>query len=257
MRRKYTRSQIAQIKNERARQYKINCETIKENLEKIKNHPDTVVIKYPQYKEAFDYVDKKFPEEDVKSVTVYHCNQRFLAKLGYEGVGGFFEKVMKTIVLSSLDYSKSKKYSIKAKMEVDEVLVHELLHYVYDCDGFGKSSYRVDEEFAYGNSIGYLRSKGMSDEEIVNNNFLPFFVSIADRKKIIRKVLLENDYDLHKFYKRSMKYQKRVLERLRNKIFEEIKISSFDQGMKLVEIYSDVEHEEVSVEKTHKFLDLF
>jgi hypothetical protein len=255
--RRPTYGQMAKFYNARAKQYKINCETIKENIDKIKNHDDTVIIKYPQHKEAFDYVDNLYPKEDVKSVVVYHCNQKFLSRLGYKGVGGFFEKVMKTVVLSSLDHGSSKKYSITAKIEIDEVLVHELLHYVCDCEGVRKSSVEVEEEFAYGNSIGYLRSKGMSDEDIVNNNFLPFFVSIADNKKVIKKILLQNEYDLKEFSTYSIKRQNKILGRFKKTIFEEIKQTSFDKAMELIAIYSDSDDEVVCEEKSHKFLDLF
>ena len=56
-------------------------------------------------------------------------------------------------------------------MSKDEVIVHELLHYCHASIG-SDTDINLSEEFAYGWSLGYLRAKGYSDEEIIENNLL-------------------------------------------------------------------------------------
>ena len=106
-----------------------------ENIEKIKKHWSTIPINYPEYKEAFDYVDELFPHCNVKEVLIYKANRIFLAKLGFAGVGGFCHKTSKAVVLashSSLVKRRSyDKYQVSAVIKPDEVITHELIHYCY------------------------------------------------------------------------------------------------------------------------------
>jgi len=242
-----------------AEDYKKMGENLKNNIEKIKNHSDTRIIKYPNHKESFDYVDGLFCNSGVKEVTIYQCNRPFLEKLGYKGVGGFFEKIMKTIVIPDLPFETiSKKNDIVAKITIDEVLVHELLHYVSDSHKKQTISMELEEEFAYGNSVGYLKSKGYTNEEIVKNNFMPFLYSVTYSRyggEVLKEVLQENGYDVSQFKKELPIKQKKIIEKNKKAIHQRTIDKAFKKGMEIIDIYSG-KKEEIKIESGNcKFMD--
>jgi hypothetical protein len=56
------------------------------------------------------------------------------------------------------------------------------------------------EEFAYGLSLGYLRNKGYSDEDVIKNNYLPYLVDCVQRDafEIILKEIVQVVNDVTK-----------------------------------------------------------
>jgi hypothetical protein len=258
MMRRMTYEQYKLYMDSYANSYKQNSEMIKGHISKIKEHTGTKNIKYPEYKEAFDYVDSLFPHANVKDVDVFMCNRKFLDSLGYSGVGGFFERVMKTIVMpDSVIPSVSKKNDIVAKLTIDEVLVHELLHYSSDSLNKKIDSMEIEEEFAYGNSIRYLKGKGYTDDEIVNNNFMPHLFMTIDRNKVIKEVLIENGYNMKDFVIKPPKDQKKVINKYQKQIKEKIKQEAFAKGKKIIEIYSGTDKldKETKIEDGSKIFD--
>lgn len=231
-------------------------EGIKNNINKIKSLKTTKLIKYPEYKEAFDYVYGLFPFSDVKEVEIYICSRRMLEKLGYKGVGGFFEKVLKTVIISDdLNFSNIKSIA-KVKITTDEVIVHELLHYVSDTQKKKISSVEMEEEFAYGNSIGYLKSKGYSNEDIVENNFLPFLVQTIDTQKILKSILVKNGWDLDLLKRSTKEKQKTVSKKYSLEITEAIKTEARKKGLNLIEIYCPSKTEPLKIDNGLKDFDL-
>lgn len=155
-----------------------------ESIEKIKNHKSTRTIAYPDYKEAYDYVDSKYPLGNVKEATILQCSRSFLDKIGYKSIGGFYSILRKVIVIPDDVNNSSKKTkdiwaSVKAEMSVDEILVHEMLHYISHKVNPAKRTMQVEEEFAYGNSADYLRSKGHDDDFIIKKNFMPYLIMVS------------------------------------------------------------------------------
>jgi len=191
------------------------------HIDKIKSDPKTVEINYPEYKDSFDYVDKKFPDNGVKDVTIFLCGKRFLKKLGYAGLGGFFEKILKTIIICN-DGS------------IDETIVHEMLHYVSDLSLATSYSVELEEEFAYINSIDYLRSKGRSDEYIINTVFLPYLIGKVDKNKIIEQVMKPEDVKI--FSRRNLDVRKRILTRYKKKIETAVKEHAAILGENMIKL---------------------
>ena len=139
---------------------------------------------------------------------------------------------MKTIVIPDLppENTTSKKNEIKAKITIDEVLVHELLHYVSDSQKKHVVSMELEEEFAYGNSIRYLKSKGYSDEDIVNNNFMPFLYSVTYSRyggEVLKEVLQEKGHDISQLKKEIPSKQKKIIDKYKNAIIEKTKEKAF------------------------------
>lgn len=218
-------------------EYKRKSAVIVVNIGLIKDDPDTVKINYPEYKKSFDYVDKTFPNKNVKDVTIYLCSTGLLKKLGYFGLGGFFEKVMKTIVINKdMDFGEG---AFIGKISVDEAIVHELLHYVSDLSSTKKTSVEIEEEFAYSNSLGYLRSKKYTDEEIINNNFLPFLSGLVNPDPIIKNVLVKNNEMYDAFLLQSKENQDKKLKEYEDQINEEVKKEARKKGREIIEIFDN------------------
>jgi hypothetical protein len=258
-----TFDEYQQINNDINAKYKQNAQLLKDNIEKISKRKDTKTIVYPELKEAFDFVDSVFPKSNVKEVKVLVCDRKFLEDLGYKGIGGFFERVMKTVVIpDNLNFSSNKKTDKKtdikicAKLTTDEVLVHELFHYVSDTFNKKISSIEMEEEFAYGNSIAYLKKKGYSEEQIINDKFMPFLYNSIDKNKIVKKVLIDKDYDIKEFSTKSTKYQKDIINKYKKQIIEETKKEAFKKGQEIIEIYKPFTTQEIKIEDGSKRFDL-
>jgi hypothetical protein len=211
-----------------------------ENVFKIKNSAGTKEIRHPEYKNSYEYVDNLFPLVGIKNVIIYQVSPSYLTKLGYYGVGGFFEKINKSVVISSKDsfFSSSSIESIKAKISKDEVIVHELIHYCYDKEGYLTSNSHLKEEFAYGWSWGYLHNKGYSNEEIIKYNYLPYLYSVCWNDALF-KILSIEGVSQRDFSFLSNTKRKKILGRCHKKIHEKCMELSYAMGRKIIEIYSE------------------
>jgi hypothetical protein len=205
---------------------------------KIKKNLSTKKVSYNDYREAFDYVGKIFPDIEVKDIDVRLATPILLKKLGYNGIGGFFERISKTVIVSSYqlvsnDFNKN---SVKAKLNKDEIIVHELLHYCHDVIG-SNSSVNLKEEFAYGWSLGYLRGKGYTDEEIVKDNYLPYLYKVCSEDGY-KNILRSEEISLEELKRSSRVHREKVFNsRLRSKIHKEILELSTVKGKEIIRIY--------------------
>jgi len=257
---------ILKMREQKISQYQQAIALSKNHIERISKHRSTEVLTYESAdedcKRAIDFVDKRFPESNVKSVTIYVSDHSYLERLGYRGIGGFFSRVMKVIVIpDSLEFKKSRSYkktwgTIRAKIEFDEVVAHELLHYVSDTKG-ASSSPQVEEEFAYGNSYPYLKAKGYSDKEIIKNNFLPYLISAVDKRTISIRVLNENGYSIKDFAIKSPESQKRIMNKLDEEIFRRCKSAAEDMGLEIIRLHSgEVEEAPAAEDRARKKFDM-
>lgn len=212
-------------------------------MDKIKASPNTVEIKYPEHKEAFEYVDNLFPGSEVKDVTIYKVSPIYLSKLGYGGAGGFYCRYSKIIVIAS--YSPKPKnrfihsrydFSVRAQITKDEVIAHELCHYCFVEEGGFSNSKEVNEEFAYGWSIGYLRSKGHSDDFIITKNFFPFLVEIMSKSAM--KYVCDLDGVTQAQYNKFSDFKKREFgKKYGIRWHKKRKELAYKRGEELIELY--------------------
>ncbi len=223
------------LRQDSKKQYEIT----QKNIEKCKRVA-LKEIKYPEYKEAYEYVDNLFPRVKVKDVSIYKVSERELTKMGYGGAEGFYDRISKAVVVCGARKHKkitNRRFYVKAKIERDEVIVHELCHYCYVFEGQTSLSTEIREEFAYGWSVGYLRQKGHTDEEIVKYNFLPFLIGIS-YEEATKNILVRNDISIRE-YNNHTKFQRKEFQRKYNgKIFDRSKEISMKRGLKLIDIYS-------------------
>ena len=118
------------------------------------------------------------------------------------------------------------------------MIAHELCHYAFVEDGRNYAAKRKElwEEFAYGWTLGYLRNKGYSDEDIIKNNYLPFLVEIMS-EKTFSQILAQNDitrkqYNAYSKYKKEKFWRKYSL-----KYHERRKELAFERGWEIVNLY--------------------
>lgn len=214
--------------------YRLN----QKNMEKIKRSA-LKIIKYPEYKEAFDYVDEIFPNMGVKEVLVYKVSSKLMEQIGFAHCEGLYNKFFKVIVLSSKKKTRrmsGSNYPV-AKVKRDEVLVHELCHYCYEAEGNYSISMEMIEEFAYGWSIGYLRKKGYTDDYIVKYNFLPYLVSVSQNAALLA-ILAELRIPNYKFQNYGKFERKSFFKKYSKRIMEKAIEIGTEKGQKIIAIYS-------------------
>jgi uncharacterized protein YifE (UPF0438 family) len=224
--------------------YKSQVQLILENMKKIKEHSSTKIIKYPQQKEAFDYVDILFPKCNVKEAVIYKTNYTVLKKLGYGFAEGFYSRLHKIVVIcDKRDKVETKKQSpwsiIRAKISQDEVIVHELLHYCSDKQDNYTTSRNIEEEFAYGHSIAYMRKKGYSDDKIIKDNFLPYLVSTVNDFSILKKILNKHGYSTEEIDVMSKPQRSKLFKKYEQELVDEIVKEATKTGQEIIRIYSD------------------
>jgi hypothetical protein len=209
------------------------------NIEKIRK----VALKeihYPEFKEAYDYVDNLFPNVGVKDISIFKVEAKRLAKMGYGGAEGFYDSISKIVVICGARKEQipyDKRFYVSAKIQKDEVIVHELCHYCYFFEGHRSVSTEIKEEFAYGWSMGYLRQKGYTDEQIIKKNFYPFLINVSQEEALVnilaQKGISHREYESHSRFQR-----KEFNRRFSGKIFLRAKEIALDRGYQLIEMYN-------------------
>jgi len=218
--------------------HKKEYQLTKKNMEKIKQI-FIKQIKYPEFEEAYEYVDKLFPRVKVKEIAIYKVMARDLEKMGYGGAEGFYDTISKSIVVGGERRREVSlnRGSIQAKVERDEVIVHELCHYCYVFEGNRSVSSQQREEFAYGWSIGYLRQKGYSNEYIIRYNFLPYLVNIS-YEQATKNVLAWNDISISEYNAHSKFKRIEFKKMYGRKILERAKEIGIEKGQKIIDLYT-------------------
>jgi len=229
------------------------------NFNFIKSHEKTKEIKYPAYQESFDYVDYFFPSALVKEIKIYLCDHKLLFDIGLGKSLGFYSPISKIIIIANPDTIKEKSTttllsSIRAKISLDETIVHELLHYASNITVKGYITRRAEEEFAYGYSVKYLINKGHSKKDIINNNFMPYLISIVNSKKIKNRILKENGYIKDDFLRFPSKKRKKILKELEPLLFKSVVSEARKIGKKIIKKYIDKKPE--PIEESNSDFDL-
>ena len=228
-------------------QYQNHVKLTTDNINKIASN--SLIIKYYDleptdiiFLKAFDYVNNLFPECKVKEATIYKCSRAYLDSLGYKSAAGFFCRLKKVVVIpDKLDFSEDPNSiwgSVKCTATIDEVIVHELLHYCSDRQDNYTTSVNIEEEFAYGNSIGYLKQKGYTKDEIIKNNFMPYLINSVDYSKFLPDILVKNGYHIGELEFVSENKKEEILKKLEKQIFKQAWDRAWEKGEEIIKIYS-------------------
>jgi hypothetical protein len=137
-------------------------------VERIRDHPDTRVLSREALLPAWLYVEGLFPSvaNKVGLTSVYkNDNTAFCKKIGIPcGVGGMFFISASTLLVCH-----------NTVFGDDVIVVHEMLHYVSQLLGGAMKNRRLEEDFAYSNSINYLLSNGYDEKTTQEKYLLPYY----------------------------------------------------------------------------------
>jgi hypothetical protein len=222
-------------------------------LVRIRESSRTKRIVYPEMKEAYDYVNDLYPDAGIKNVVALHASSATLNEVGYRGVGGFYDHRTRVIVISnSVAPTETDDFESSAEYTLDEVLCHELIHYGANYDK-PLSNRNLEEEIAYGKSVGYLRSKGRTDDFIIHKNMMPYLLSVVDRWEVLHRVLLKEGVAADAFAAMDSERQEALVDKYRVKLRREMLAEAREIGMRMVSLYSPVKVEEVP-NVSHQFM---
>ncbi len=231
---------IIRHRNKMSEERKKGVSLLSKNIRKIKRHSLTKEIHYPSFKESFDYVDNIFPNVNIKDIVVYKVNRAFLEKIGYQGVGGFYDKIYKTVVFSSSILPGNRgdidRWSVRGKISKDETLTHELLHYCYFEENIS-TSVDMQEEFAYGWSYGYLKTKGYTDDKIIADNYLPHLFNVA--RKVVLGNILARDGIKTEWNNASTRKRERIYRKYNKEIYNSSLEIARERGKQIIKIYCE------------------
>lgn len=169
------------------------CEISDARLSRIRLSSGTRIVRYPEFKGAFDYVNNLYPYAHVKGALIYYATPNSLKDCGYNGAGGFYDTRQRIVVITDcIEVDDPAPFSVHAEYTLDEVLCHELIHYSANCKN-PPSNRHVEEELAYGKSIDYLLSKGRTVDFVIEKNMMPYLTTCVDKVALMRQFL-------HKYY---------------------------------------------------------
>lgn len=173
-----------------------------ERMNRIIKHETTQKTSILNYPEILSFIRNSFPDVDISSVPVYISDGLVMAKHGLSGMNGCYIAFLKTIFIRKdpnvCDNAKGKfakilAEKIKCPLEIDDIVVHELLHAVSNhMERVNFQYVNSEEDFVFGNSVEYYRSKKMSDNDIINKVLIAFCVNnTLGNKKAMSKIFAE------------------------------------------------------------------
>ena len=144
------------------------------DIQHILEDENTVEISFDTHPDPYHYIMWLFPLTDVKYVKVYLYDSDIakgeFAKKGFCGLCD--------IDSNMLFIAKDR---VKGKISIDEIMVHELLHYVALNECGVRMSDTYEEYFAYANSLQYFVHKGWKEKDIIFIYLLPYFKRICKK----------------------------------------------------------------------------
>jgi hypothetical protein len=129
--------------------------------------------------------------------------------------------------------------TILAEFTLDEVLCHELIHFAANANN-PVSTRCVEEEIAYGKSINYLRSKGRTDDFIIDKNMMPYLFSVVDKYKVMMEVLsAAYPTQIPELARISAETKDALIRNLRKQVHEATVKEARIIGQKMIDLYGD------------------
>lgn len=187
------------------------------------------------FPEVKSYLQDKFGhlKLDLNSVIIILCPESIMDSYGFGFCGGCYIEGLNTIIsrkrIQNLISKKSPYYeylkTITGKIDKEDIIVHEMIHAVSAMSKRSNRNYRNnEEEFVYTNCVDFYKNKGMTEEYMVNNIFLPFILNdISDE---IYETKFNNNPNFFKEFNRYLRdNSKDIVNR------------ATERGMKMVELY--------------------
>lgn len=227
---------------------KIARDRIFRRAEQVINHRLTEEKHLIDFPAVSDFLNTKFPDVDLSVIRLYIAPPRVIEKSGLKDIGGCYIRDKKIILVKNEinhhykakgKFQRMMRDACNMKADVEDVVVHEFIHAVSDIIGRSLSRYRhMEEEFVYTNCIDFYRQKGMSDEDIVNNNFLPFCLQdIYESTKEMKKIFGEANKTIDEIRQMSEEEYQRFLNKNAEAIIPLVKNRAQEKAYKMIELY--------------------
>jgi len=178
---------------------------------------DGIKHNYPSYYKIYDYVDRIFPEAEVKNIPFYVCDFDSIEQVECLG---FYYNIMDIIIVS-------KKAPIAdadpVKFIQEEILMHELFHYVFYHLGFRPENAKNKEIFSYAFMMRYWKNVLNHIDEIIIRKIYPYFYNDTDKEKILNDFLIEKKgYNLNEFKNFDNSKKQNIFRELENNFKSQI-----------------------------------
>ncbi len=175
---------------------------LKSRVNDIIEHDDTSKRFLSHWADVHDFIVTTFPDVDVSNVPIYETSPAAMKKVGFAFAAGcFIDRLNLILVKNNIDtrcnttgkFARLMDELAGAEIQVEDVVVHEILHVVsqkvrgsasakFDwkewAHGYRGVKFRnVEEQFVYTNCLPYYRGKGMTNREVIDVIYLPFCIS--------------------------------------------------------------------------------
>lgn len=216
--------------------------------ERVISHRLTEEKKLSDFPSVDDYISSKFPDVDLSPIKLYLSPPRVIEKAGLKDIGGCYIHSLKVILIKNeiQHYYKAKgkfqrlmREACSMRAEVEDVIVHEFIHAVSDLIGRSSARFRhMEEEFVYTNCIDFYHQKGMTDNDIVNNNFLPFCImDIYDSSKELGGIFAKTNKTLNEIYEMSDGEYQKFSNKNAELIISMIRTKAQEKAHQMIETY--------------------
>lgn len=220
-----------------------------QRAERVIKHGLTEEKELSDFPAVSSYLSSRFPEVDLSVIKLYLSPPRVMERCGWRDIGGCYIPGMRTILVKSEighhckakgKFQEMMRDSCSLNTDVEDVVVHEMIHAISDLVGRSSSKYsHMEEEFVYTNCIDFYRKKGMSTDDIVNNNFLPFCLhDVFDSIKDMTEVFAEAGQTVDEIRRMSKEEYQRFLNKKAEIIIPLIKNKAQVKARRMIELYN-------------------
>lgn len=235
---------------------KAECDNIERIVKSLRAKKDTFIKPPPE--EILAYIAEKFPEVDVSKVPIYICNHADMAKVGFAHMGGCYIHHLGLILVARfITANKSSRNKFERLMKkyqatatTTDIIVHELFHAASaKMERSSRKGVHMEEHFVYSNCIDFYKRKGMSEDDIINNNFLPFFIEDVftlrgEMQKIIRS-LSDDGINVDDYYA-DKESQRKFTSRNAEVLVEKIVSRARKMGHRMIKLHNDPKGDDVA-----------
>lgn len=200
------------------------------------------------FPEVDKYLSERFPDVDLSVINLYLAPPKVVEKAGWKDIGGCYLHDKKTILVkddlnhhckSKGKFQRLMRETCYMKTDVEDVIVHEFIHAVSDLIGRSLSKYQhMEEDFVYTNCIDFYYQKGMTDDDIVNNNFLPFCIQdVYESVKEMGSIFEQVNCTIDDIRQMTEKEYKAFLNKHADTLVPLIQKKAQDKAHKMIELY--------------------
>jgi hypothetical protein len=242
------------LKKNLIKQYNEYVSELNSNVDKIIKSKSTVRRHIVDFPAVQQYLHGVFPDVDVSDIPIYLTTPGIMRKYGMYGCMGCYVTNLKVIVMQNIittKYKLSDKFSqllqdeMKIQVDVEDVVVHEMLHAIsHKINRPGRKFTFNEEEFVYTNCVDFYRKK-MSEDAIVSGTMLPFCVNdiMKDKSAMIK---IWEDIGYPKIYSLPAKKITEIANRHPVALVHRIIDAAKDRAAKMIKLYEQYGRQSVN-----------